>query len=149
MAIYRSDQAQFTFAAEGAAGGAPERLDSTSVYTGVNITAAASKGDRQLTINDSTGNINTSDKQFIIIDPAEGSGATSEVRRVVAIEGTTILHLDSPLAFDHAVGTGTVVAIDHSASDETPDNVLGDIREEVKQRPPLLILHGFPVYMIP
>ena len=126
MAIYRSDQAQFTFAAEGAAGGAPERLDSTSLYTAVNLAVAASKGDRQITVNAVGSNINTSTKQFIIIDGAEAAGATSELRRVIAIEGTTILHLDSPLAFDHAVGTGTVVAIDHSASDETPDNVLGD-----------------------
>ena len=32
MAIYRSDQAQFTFAAEGVAGGAPERIDANPPY---------------------------------------------------------------------------------------------------------------------
>ena len=73
MAIYRSDQAQFTFAAEGAAGGAPERLDSTSLYTAVNLAAAASKGDRQITVNAVGSDINTSTKQFIIIDGDEAA----------------------------------------------------------------------------
>ena len=120
MAIYRSDQAQFTFAAEGVAGGAPERLDAATVYTGTALNGAVSKGDRTITV-DAITNINLTTKQFLIIGGDEATGAinTSELRRVVGITGL-IVTLENPLSFDHP-DNAVVEAIDHSSGND-PDS---------------------------
>ena len=120
MAIYRSDQAQFTFAAEGIAGGAPERLDAGTVYAGSTLSAAAVKGSRTIAVA-ATTNINATTGQFIVISGAEPLGAVSEVKRVIGID-TLVLTLDSPLAFDHPTGA-TVTAVNH-ATGNSPDSIL-------------------------
>ena len=52
MAIYRSDQAQLTFAAEAAQGGDPEMIEGTLARSPIpTLGAAASAGDRTLTLS--------------------------------------------------------------------------------------------------
>ena len=132
MAIYRSDQAQFTFAAEGVAGGAPERIDANPPYgNATTLSVAASKGDRTITVTSGASNIvDTGVKAFIVISGDEANIShirnTSEIRRVLHVEGSTnaVLTLDNPLSFDHA-STAVVEAID--ATSITDDNMDGGI----------------------
>jgi len=58
MAIYRSDQAQLTFAVEGGPGGYPELATSVTSGTGaaaINIAAGQPAGSRSLTVDALSG----------------------------------------------------------------------------------------------
>ena len=105
MAVYRSDQAQLTFAAEAAAGGAIEvNTTATAAGTPFNqaLTAAAPAGQRYITV---AANTAATVGTHIKIGPGTGSTFTAnkntEVRRIEFIEGLTI-YLDVPLGFYHA-----------------------------------------------
>ena len=60
MAIYRSDQAQLTFAAETAQGGDPEMMEGTLARTPTaTLGAAAAVGSRTITLNAEFNVLNT------------------------------------------------------------------------------------------
>ena len=51
MGVYRSDQAQLTFAAEAAQGGDPEMIEANVAGVTARLSAAANAGDRSISIN--------------------------------------------------------------------------------------------------
>ena len=108
MAVYRSDQAQLTFATEAAQGGDPEMAE--GVLQGSGTTAVLNgvhkAGSRTVT----TGTVSTSTftvGDFIRIGTVHGTVANTtiehEIRRIELIDGLTLV-LDRPLAFYHASG---------------------------------------------
>ncbi len=112
MGVYRSDQAQLTFAAEAAQGGDPELMQGTSGSSGTTLSAGVNAGSRTITVASASG-FTVGD--FIRIGTVEGTYASTitahEVRRLEAINGTTFT-LDRPTAFYHAAsddGTATEV----------------------------------------
>ena len=101
MAVYRSDQAQFTYGTEHGQGGRPELASgSTETSSGYSTTmsAAASPGDRQISVAavpDATGTIRVGD--FIRIG---NEANNSQIRRVEKLDSSAnVLFLDVPLAF--------------------------------------------------
>ena len=112
MAIYRSDQAIFTFASEGTPGAMPERATvSGSNYAGATVlTAQANAGDTQILVSSGSGTYPSSDSQvrgsYVVINylgaAARGS---SEIRRVIKVQTGDALTLDTPLSFTHTTGT--------------------------------------------
>jgi len=99
MPVYRSDQAQVTFAAEAGHGGYPETATTVTDGGGtatINMLTGCPAGTRQITV-DSLSGITTG--EYIQI----GSAATeeTEVRRVEYVDGSTGLTLDAPTAFYH------------------------------------------------
>ena len=102
MAVFRSDQAQVTFASEAGQGGDFERYTAGSPTdlgsTGGYLTVAANPGDRIIKVNATTG---LEVGMMITIGLITGLH-TSETRRVEYIDGNTNVHLDRPLAFPHA-----------------------------------------------
>ena len=135
MGVYRSDQAQLTFAAEAAQGGDPELMQGASGSSSTTLSAAAAAGARSITVASASG-FTVGD--FIRIGTVEGTYANTksphEVRRVEALEGTqqvgtspgneiTVI-LDRPIAFSHvdnveikevtAVGNESDLDEDHS-----------------------------------
>ncbi len=111
MAVFRSDQAQVTFAAEAAQGGDMERLGAASSNYASSgnsyLTIATNPGETSITVNAGTA-YNVGD--FIRIGDT-GAANNSEVRRVEHKNGA-ILHLDRPLAFAHTSGNTTAGAVD-------------------------------------
>ena len=105
MAVFRSDQAQVTFAAEAAQGGDVERLGTTTTAAGYLAAAnSASPGDSSIVVTSGTYVVG----DFIRIGDT-GVASNSELRRVEHVNGTT-LHLDRPLAFYHPGGGSTATA---------------------------------------
>ena len=107
MAVYRSDQAQLTFATEAAQGGDPEMMEGTpetSSGGSTTINAALDAGSRSITVASAT-NFTVGDQ--IRSGPVAGSAASTvhehEVRRIESISGTTFI-LDRPTAFYHPSG---------------------------------------------
>ena len=137
MAIYRSDQAQLTFAAEAAQGADSELMQGTASGGTALLKGAHSAGARSILIDTiATAAVVVGD--FIRIGTVEGTYANTksphEVRRVEALEGTqqvgtspgneiTVI-LDRPIAFSHvdnveikevtAVGNESDLDEDHS-----------------------------------
>ena len=117
MAVYRSDQAQFTFAAEAGDGGSPEIAASSTYLTGNHIgklNRQANPGDKSIAVKDSSGDgtafqgtISTALANCWLAIGTNSSATTSalasdtEIRRVVFVDGGEI-YLDMPLAFPHA-----------------------------------------------
>jgi len=108
MAIYRPDQAQLSFGAEGVQGADAELLDAQLGSVHADVNGAISAGDSTVTYGGSSGTFEVGD--FVRIGEAiTGSGdavdaATAlpyEIRRVEYVT-STVLHLDRPCAFDHA-----------------------------------------------
>ena len=119
MAVYRSDQAQLTFATEGGHGGYPETASAVtadgSKVGRINMSAGLPAGSRHITVDNMGTPIVVGD--FIQIGPGvAGSGSTreSEVRRAEYVDGNTGLTLDVPTAFFHANNTDitSVTAVD-------------------------------------
>lgn len=112
MPIYRSDQAQLTFAAEAAPGGSPEmamlaQLTSSAVL--INATAGIPAGTRSIPVD---GMANTSEipaGTFVAIGPTISGGSTltfnSEIAKVAFVESTTSILLETPTAFFHPDNT--------------------------------------------
>jgi len=129
MAIYRSDQAQFTFAAESAPGGAPE-IASSSAFVSLSspaLTVAANPGDRYITVNAALFagiDPDVTNKQFLAIgtDSKTYNSSTNplpsdvEIRRAVLKVGTAQVYLDVPLAFPHQA-TAVVQVVNETAND--------------------------------
>jgi len=133
MAVYRSDQAQFTFAAEANPGGYPEIASGTAYTTETTSEAARPiyPGDKSIGVV-SANNIvaGTTNKQFIAIgvNSNVATGKTvgtmpsdCEIRRVVYVDGLEI-HLDAPLAFPHIAGCQV-----KTVTETTTDSVQTDI----------------------
>ena len=105
MAIYRSDQAQLTFAFEAAQGGDLEMMEGeleTSSAGATTLAGARSAGSRSITVASASNFVEGSQIRIGTVDstPAD-TVASHEVRRIETINGTTFL-LDRPLAFTHA-----------------------------------------------
>jgi|TARA_R110000824_G_scaffold59762_3_gene160231 hypothetical protein len=104
MAVYRSDQAQLTFAVEAAQGGDPEMMEGTAGTGSTTINAAFEAGARSITVA-SASNFTVGDQ--IRIGTVHGTPAQTvtehEVRRIELIDSTTFV-LDRPTAFYHASG---------------------------------------------
>ena len=110
MAVFRSDQAQLTFAVEAAQGGDPEMMEGTASGASTTVNAAFPAGSRSITVADGSS-LTVGD--FIRIGTVASTAAetvtTHEVRRVEFIEvpasgNTRTLVLDRPTAFHHASG---------------------------------------------
>ena len=99
MAIYRADKAVMSFATEATQGGMPEGATDVSASggsTAINLAAGYAAGSLSVVVDSASG---FTVGKFIQI----GNGSTtveSEVKRVEAVEGTT-LYFDTPTAFFH------------------------------------------------
>ena len=104
MAVYRSDQALVTFAAEAAMGGYPELIDATAHGNTTTLSGAHAAGSRSLLLA-SVSTIAVGD--FIRIGhevAADKAGEyNSEIRRVTGVDGNRV-YLDSPTGFHHITG---------------------------------------------
>ena len=101
MAVYRSDQAQFTYGTEHGQGGRPELASNTSETSSgysTTMSSAASPGDRQISVAavpTATGTVQVGD--FIRIG---NEANNSQIRRVEKLDSSAnVLFLDVPLAF--------------------------------------------------
>ena len=113
MGVYRSDQAQLTFAAEAAQGGDPEMIEANVAGVTARLSAAANAGDRSISIDTvASGTLAIGDSIMIGFDLGGGSAAGAavidehEVRKIEAMSdagnnATNTLLLDRPLAFYH------------------------------------------------
>jgi len=123
MAIYRSDQAQLTFAVEAAPGGYPELASAVTDGTGtavINMATGLPAGSRTITVDSLSG---ITAGEFIQIGPeVSGSGTTrsSEVRKVEFVDGSTGLVLDTPTGFFHNDNTNiqVVTGVTDTAADK-------------------------------
>ena len=113
MGIYRSDQAQLTFATEAAQGGDPEMIEGTLVGSGatgaINLSDGLAAGSRTVTVDGVSNTFVVGD--FIRIGTLAGTVAQTiiehEVRRIEAMasaggNSTNTFTLDRPTAFFHA-----------------------------------------------
>ena len=124
MAVYRSDQAQFTYGTEHGQGGRPELASTTSETSSgysTTISSAASPGDRQISVAavpTATGTIQVGD--FIRIG---NEANNSQIRRVEKLDSSAnVLFLDVPLAFP-VVASQEVKEID-SVADVANDQLI-------------------------
>jgi len=114
MAIYRSDQATVTFAAEGSPGAYPELATiASAVEIGDNnatrtvATTALTVGDTSIILNgtcEEDGLVGNS-RFSIVVGGTTADHGPHEVRKVVDGYDTNTLTLDHPLAFAHSIGT--------------------------------------------
>ena len=126
MPIYRSDQAQLTFAVEAAPGGYPELAsDVTLAISGdagdctINVATGVPAGSRTLTV---TGMAAAEFVAGDIIVIGTTATASSEIRRVVFVESTTGLVIDTPTGFFHA--NGTAIKIITAVTDTPADKLM-------------------------
>jgi len=104
MAVFRSDQAQLTFAVEAAPGGDPEMMEGTPGSGSTTTSANFEAGSRSITV--ASNSSFTVGDQIRIGTVASSAAATiteHEVRRIEFIDGTTFV-LDRPTAFYHPSG---------------------------------------------
>jgi len=130
MGVYRSDQAQLTFAAEAAQGGDPEMIEGSIVGSGgtatVDHAAGLPAGSRKVTITRASGTFTIGD--FIRIGTVAGTAADTvnehEVRRIEAMSDSNgaasanTFTLDRPTAFFHA-DNEEVLEVDGVGGDAT------------------------------
>ena len=102
MAVYRSDQAQLTFASESVQGADSEMIEGTTATGDTSLSGIEEAGSRSIVVA-SASNFTVGD--MIRIGTVHGTASLiaieHEVRRIEAIDGTTFL-LDRPTAFYHA-----------------------------------------------
>ena len=140
MGVYRSDQAQLTFAAEAGQGADPELMQGTASGGTALLKGAHSAGARSILI-DTLVSAGPVVGDFIRIGTVEGTYANTksphEVRRIEALEGTqqvgtspgneiTVI-LDRPIAFNHVdnVEVKEVTAIgNESTADEDQSKLI-------------------------
>jgi len=113
MAVFRSDQAQITFASEAGQGGDAERLSITSGTTTAGyLNGAVIPGATQILTAGSAAYVVG---DFVRIGDSGVVNTNSEVRRVEHISGTgsaLTLFLDRPLAFNHITGDNAGGSVD-------------------------------------
>jgi len=129
MAIYRSDQAQLTFAVEAAPGGYPELASAVTPSSGTHasLTAAHAAGSRSLT-SDGWGSATALEAgDFIVIGTS--ATASSEIRKVQFVEGTYVNNatpmtvvVDTPLGFSH--DNNTVIRVVTAVTDTPADKYI-------------------------
>jgi hypothetical protein len=126
MAIYRSDQAQVTFAVEAAPGGSPELASAVTLATSgdagecaIDLTAGQPAGSRSLTVDGMAASEFVKGDIIVIGTTATES---SEIRRVEFVDGTTGLVLDAPTGFFHA--NNTVIKIITAVTDTAADKYI-------------------------
>ena len=126
MAIYRSDQAQVTFAVEAAPGGSPELASAVTLATSgdagecaIDLTAGVPAGSRSLTVDGMAADEFVAGDLIVIGTTATES---SEIRRVEFVDGTTGLVLDTPTGFFHA--NNTVIKIITAVTDTDADKYI-------------------------
>ena len=136
MAIYRSDQAQLTFATEAAPGGAPERQSAQNTVVGSGsgdthglLYGAHTAGATYITLDTITGTWENGD--YIQLNYDDFATKNSEVRRIEFAEekdsdNRQILRLDAPLGFNHA-DNSKVTQITGITTDETEGLVITNI----------------------
>jgi len=116
MAVYRSDQAQLTFATEGAHGGYPEAATGVSAGVGtavIDVAAGIAAGSRSIYVDTIASGLTAG--EYIQIGSA--ANEETEVRRVEHISldaGSTTdgtLYLDTPTAFFHPDNDNITVVI--------------------------------------
>jgi hypothetical protein len=149
MAVYRSDQAQLTFATEGGHGGYPELASGISAdgskVARIAMTAGLPAGSRQVTV-DNMGTPPASG-DYIQIGPTVAADSVttreSEVRRVEYVDGTTGLTLDAPTAFFHADNTNiTAVTAVTAANKEKLITWVPGVYETVEVPDPEVAIEG-------
>ena len=142
MAVYRSDQAQFTFAPEAGHGGYPEAA--TAVAGGslgtavIDMTNGLEAGSRHITVDNLSG---VTAGEHILI----GAGGTeeTEVRRVEYVDGTTGLTLDAPTAFYHP--DDDTIRVIESVTEATTDKFISwvpGVYETVDTPDPEMAIEG-------
>ena len=147
MAVYRSDQAQLTFASEAKSGGYPELMSAVSDGGGsALLTADTPAGSRTLAVDNGSGaDHDITAGEYVQIGP-EVSGSNvndeSESRRVEYAEGRSIT-LDAPTAFFHANNTNIQVidSIDDTESNKLITWVPG-VYETVEVPDPEMAIEG-------
>ena len=101
MAIYRSDQAQLTFAAESAQGGDPEMIEGTLARSPIpTLGAAVSAGDRTITLSAEFTRFNTS------------ASAGVQLYAAVSDTTTTSVQIDNNGGGDPQLYLGQVIQVD-------------------------------------
>ena len=126
MAIYRSDQASVTFAAEAAQGGYTDVATLTGATGSLTLAAAVVAGATTLTASSAVGSSGTNLKLNVIIGNDNRAYGPREVRRVVAGTGSTAITLDSPLGFDHASGAALKILAVKNTGTADPIAASGD-----------------------
>ena len=117
MAVYRSDQAQITFAAEAAQGGDMERVGVGVSGSNSYLYADVVAGSASITVANTTS-YRVGD--FVRLGTT-GQVTNSEMRRVEYIDAGSpgVLHFDRPLAFNHSAtgsNNNSVMAVNTSVS---------------------------------
>ncbi len=125
MAIYRSDQAVVTFAAEAALGGYPEAATIvTQTTASADVDGAHAAGSLVITIDNLLNGLAVGD-MIRIGSPDKLAGSKTslidnEVRRLVALtDSDTKLHLNAPTAFHH--GNNEIVTKVTAITDDSTD----------------------------
>ena len=141
MAVYRSDQAQLTFATEGGHGGYPEAATSVTAGTGsaaINMSSGAPAGTRTLTVDALSG---ITAGEYIQIGSA--ANEETEVRRVEYVDGSTGLVLDAPTGFFHPDddGIAVVTGVTEATTDKFATWVPG-VYETVEVPDPEMAIEG-------
>jgi len=148
MAVYRSDQAQLTFATEGGHGGYPEAATGVTAGTGtavIDVAAGIPAGSRSIYVDQIASGLTAG--EYIQIGSA--ADEETEVRRVEHISldsGSTTdgtLYLDSPTAFFHPNDDNitVVTAVTESPTDKFMTWVPG-VYETVEVPDPEMAIEG-------
>ena len=105
MAIYRSDQAQITFAAESAQGADPEQMKGTAAGFEGQLAGAHEAGSRRITVSVLSGSLTVGDfiriGQITADSHASDDNVEYEIRRVERLPSATEVILDRPTSFYH------------------------------------------------
>ncbi|HAI45036.1 MAG TPA: hypothetical protein DCM40_46630 [Maribacter sp.] len=110
MAIYRSDQAQLTFAAEVAQGADSELVEGTAGSGSTTTNAATSSGSRTVSVTNGTAfQVGDTIRIGTVAGTASQTVKPHESRKIEGIQvpasgDTRVFELDRPVAFTHASG---------------------------------------------
>jgi len=145
MAIYRSDQAQFSFAPEAYDGGMPEKAtpltgDMTSSNSTVIASIAAKAGDRSIYITSGRSTYFNEATEVYAVISADTTTSTADIEdhgaaEMVRVIGTDagnanydVIHIATPLAFDHDIGATIGTTTSGGATATIPDAKIADAK---------------------